>query len=76
MDYFRSNATVSNQITIHSVTGRLEFEKLVPPQVNPHVVELPLAPGVYLITNTNNKGVRSLVKVLTPPLAPPRKGGG
>ncbi|MDR0941211.1 MAG: hypothetical protein LBM68_03175, partial [Bacteroidales bacterium] len=58
-----ADTTVVNRITIHSITGKLEFEKNVAPQFNPYIVELPLAPGVYLVSNVNRHG-KTVVKVL------------
>lgn len=58
-----ADTTIINRITIHSITGKLEFEKDVAPQYNPYVVELPLAPGVYLVSNLN-RHAKTVVKIL------------
>jgi len=58
-----ANVASSNYVIVHSVTGRSEFEKMVAPHTPAYVIELPLPPGVYLVSNVSN-GVKTVVKVL------------
>ncbi|MDR1761005.1 MAG: hypothetical protein LBR55_01000, partial [Bacteroidales bacterium] len=59
-----ADATSGNYVSIHAVTGKLEFETEVAPFVATYVIELPLAPGVYLVSNHNNTTGKTVVKIL------------
>ncbi|MDR2962547.1 MAG: T9SS type A sorting domain-containing protein [Bacteroidales bacterium] len=58
-----ANATQSNYVSIHAITGTLLYETTVAAGNPTYSIHLPLPSGVYLVSNVNN-GVKTVAKML------------